>query len=132
MLSRRRLLAEAIRLLGQLRVAYPASPLSVDTTPRWSPGPHAGRRLPDGDVTVDGRIVRLHTLLAQPGVHLMFGRAAMPLERQCHHPLVTVHRLAGIPADCLLAIRPDGYVGFRGRSDDRAQLQTWLASIGAC
>jgi len=120
------------RTLSQLRVAYLTSPLSVEGKARWSGGQRAGRRLPDAAVTVDGRHVRLHTLLAEPGVHILLGRDAPPLEQQCFETLVTIHRLTSQPGDGVMAIRPDGYIGFRGRSADRSQLQAWFARIGTC
>ena len=131
LLERRRLVAEAIRLLSQLRVSYPTSPLSEEGDLRSRGGPHTGQRLPDATVTVDGRQIRLHALLAQPGIHVLLGRDATSVEQQRFGPLVTVHRLTSMPGTGLVAIRPDGYIGFRSRSVDHAQLDAWLARIGA-
>ena len=79
----------------------------------------------------DGRRVRLHDLLARPGVHVLLQRDATPLEplASCRH--VTVHRMTSVPGAGLLAVRPDGYVGFRCGAADCAQLSAWLARIGA-
>jgi hypothetical protein len=76
LMRRRRPVAEAVRLLSQLRVAYPASPLSVEGTPRLPGRPRAGHRLPDTTVTAGQRQVRLHELLARPGVHVLVHREA--------------------------------------------------------
>lgn len=60
--------------MSQLLVGYPGSPLSCEGAPRLRRGPRAGARLPDATVTSDGRRVRLHELLARPGVHVLLGK----------------------------------------------------------
>ena len=131
LISLRRLVAEGIRWISQLRVAYPSSPLSVEGIPQLSAGPRAGRRLPDMIVTSGGRQVRLHALLAHPGVHVLLHRDADDVERLPLGPRVTVHRLASVPGTGMVAVRPDGYVGFRCQVADVDQLAVWLARIGA-
>jgi 2-polyprenyl-6-methoxyphenol hydroxylase-like FAD-dependent oxidoreductase len=128
-LSRRRLVAEAVRLLSQLRVGYRASRLSVEGKPALPGRPRAGDRLPDRVVTCDGRQVRLHELLARPGVHVLLHRDARP--PGATGPLVRVHRLTSTPGPGLVAVRPDGYVGFRSGASGDAQLGRWLTRIGA-
>ena len=127
--GRSRLVAEGIRLVSQLRESYRDSPLSVEGTPRRAGGPRAGDRLPDQAVTCGGRRVRLHELLARPGVHVLLDRdadgpGALPGP-------VHVHRLASAPGHGLTAVRPDGYIGFRGAAAEAGQLAAWLALIGA-
>jgi 2-polyprenyl-6-methoxyphenol hydroxylase-like FAD-dependent oxidoreductase len=130
-LVRRRWLADqAVRVLAQFWVAYPNSPLSVEGRPRLPAGPRAGHRLPDAAVTVDGRRVRLHALLARPGVHVLVHRDADHLDHLDFGPRVTVHRLTSTPGAGLVVVRPDGHVGFRCRVADEAQLRSWLARIG--
>ena len=129
--GRRRLVAEGIRLLSQLRVSYRDSPLSVEGTPRRRGGPRAGDRLPDQLVTSAGRSIRLHDLLARPGVHILLDRDADRLDTLPPGRLVTVHRLASVPGRGLIAVRPDGYVGFRCRTTEIGQLAAWLARINA-
>ncbi len=68
-------------MVSQMRAAYRDSPLSTDGRPRLSSGPRAGQRLPDATVAVGGHRVRLHALLARPGVHVLLHRDAGPLER---------------------------------------------------
>jgi 2-polyprenyl-6-methoxyphenol hydroxylase-like FAD-dependent oxidoreductase len=131
LLGRRRLVAGGIRLLSQLRVSYRASPLSVEGTPRRRGGPRAGDRLPDQLVTSAGRGIRLHDLLAAPGVHVLLDRdagrpGALPPGR-----LVHVHRLDSVPGRGLVAVRPDGYVGFRCQAAEAGQLAAWLTRLGA-
>jgi 2-polyprenyl-6-methoxyphenol hydroxylase-like FAD-dependent oxidoreductase len=131
LMRRRPVVAEAVRLISQLRVAYPASPLSVEGTPRLRAWPRAGHRLPDATVTTGQRRVRLHELLAQPGVHVLVHRDAAQIEDLAFGPRVTVHRLTSVPGPGLVAVRPDGYVGFRCRETDVPQLRGWLARVGA-
>jgi hypothetical protein len=127
--GRRRLVAGAFRVLSQVGVSYRHSPLSVEGTPRRRGGPRAGDRLPDQLVTSAGRTVRLHDLLARPGVHLLLDRdadppGALPLGR-----FVSIHRLTSSPGRGLIAVRPDGYVGFRGQTVETNQPAAWLAVL---
>lgn len=131
LISQRWLVAEAFRWMSQLRLAYPDSPLSVEGIPRPRAWPRVGHRLPDTSVTANGQRVRLHALLAQPGVHVLLQRDADDLERLAFSPHVTIHRLTSEPGMGLAAIRPDGYVGFRCGLADVGQLRAWLALIGA-
>jgi hypothetical protein len=131
LLERRRLIAEAVRLISQLRVNYRRSPLSVDGTPRLRGAPRPGDRLPDATVSVAGSPRRLHTLLARPGVHLLLQRDAAPPPEAATGPRVTVLRLANSPGRGLLTVRPDGHVGFRCGAADPDGLTRWLALVGA-
>jgi 2-polyprenyl-6-methoxyphenol hydroxylase-like FAD-dependent oxidoreductase len=130
LIGRRRLVAEGIRLLSQLRVSYRDSPLSVEGMPRRPGGPRAGERLPDQLVTSAGRSIRLHDLLAGPGVHVLLDRDADRLDTIPPGRLVDVHRLTSVPGRGLIAVRPDGYVGFRCRATEAGQLVAWLT--GCC
>ena len=130
-LGRRHLVAGAVRLLSQLGVNYRHSPLSVEGTPRRPRGPRAGDRLPDQLVSSAGRTIRLHELLARPGVHILLDRDADPLGTLRPNRFVTIHRLTSSPGRGLVAVRPDGYIGFRGQTTDTGQLATWLARIRA-
>jgi 2-polyprenyl-6-methoxyphenol hydroxylase-like FAD-dependent oxidoreductase len=126
-----RLVAAGIRLVSQLGVSYRGSPLSVEGTPHRRGGPRAGDRLPDRLVTAAGRRVRLHDLLARPGAHVLLDRDAawrgdLELGRFVH-----VHRLTSAPGRGLVAVRPDGHVGFRGGTAEVRQLAAWLIRIGA-
>ena len=129
--SQPRLVAAGIRLVSQLGVSYRGSPLSVEGTPHRRGGPRAGDRLPDRLVRADGRRVRLHDLLARPGVHVLLDRDADGLEDLALGRFVTVHRLTSVPGHGLIAVRPDGYVGFRGGTAGAGQLAEWLIRIGA-
>jgi 2-polyprenyl-6-methoxyphenol hydroxylase-like FAD-dependent oxidoreductase len=130
-LTRGRPAASAIRLLSQLNASYRGSPLSVEGTPRRPGGPCAGDRLRDRLVRVDGRSVRLHELLARPGVHILLDRDAGRLDGLAPGRFVTVHRLTSVPGRGVTVVRPDGYIAFRGRTAEVGQAAAWLARVSA-
>jgi hypothetical protein len=130
LMRRRSLVAGGIRVLSQMQVEYRASPLSVEGNPRSGSGPRAGDRLPDMAVKSAGRSIGLHELLARPGVHVLLDRDADRFETLALGPLVHVHRLTGRPGRGLIAVRPDGYVGFRCQTAEEDQLATWLSLAG--
>ncbi|MGH3333696.1 MAG: FAD-dependent monooxygenase, partial [Nocardioidaceae bacterium] len=130
LLSQRRLMAEVVRVLSQRWVRYRHSVLSVEGTPSASEGPRPGDRLPDADVRYDGRVVRLHELTARPGVHVILSRDAEGLDARALAPRVSVHRLKSSPGRGLVAVRPDGHVGFRCGEADPARLRAWLDLVG--
>ena len=82
-------------------------------------------------MTADGRRAQLHALLARPGVHVLLDRDAPILNRLALGPYVDVHRLDSTSGTGVVAVRPDGYVGFRGNSLDLEQLHAWLTRVGA-
>jgi 2-polyprenyl-6-methoxyphenol hydroxylase-like FAD-dependent oxidoreductase len=129
--GRRRLVAEGIRLISQLGVSYRDSPLSVEGTPRRHGGPRAGERLPDQLVTSSERRIRLHDLVAQPGVHILLDRDANRPGTLQPGRFVNVHRLASVPGRGLIAVRPDGYIGFRCEATEVGQLAAWLTRLRA-
>ncbi len=126
----RRPVAEGVRLLSHMRVNYRGSPLSVEGTPCPSGQPKAGDRLPDASVTCGDRSVRLHALLSRPGVHILLHRDADDVGPTALGSNVTVRRLTSEPGTAVLAVRPDGYVGFRCGVMDGSQLRAWLALLG--
>lgn len=134
LLRRRRLTAAAVRLLSQPYVRYRQSSISTDAAPRATRWPRAGDRLPDQDVVVDGRTIRLHELTATPGIHVLLERDAHRLRDHeaavPEGPHVTVHRLVDQPGRAAVAVRPDGYVGFRCGVADR-RLADWMGLVGA-
>jgi hypothetical protein len=131
LLRQRRLVAEAVRLVSRLGVAYHNSPLSAEGQPPLTAAPRPGQRLPDATVVTEGRRVRLHSLLARPGVHVLLHRDAAAVEHLALGPHVRFHRLMSTPGAGLVAVRPDGHVGFRCGTADSAQLRAWLGRIGA-
>ena len=69
-------------------------------------GPRAGDRLPDQTVTSAWRSIRLHELLAPPGVHVLPDRDADLPGSLPPGPLVRFHRITSNPGRGLLTIRP--------------------------
>ncbi len=130
-LKQRWLMAEVVRMLSQRWVRYRGSELSVEGTPQGSRWPRPGDRLPDQDVTYDGRWGRLHELTASPGVHVLLERDAAEVDVRLLGPHVSVHRLGSHPGRGLVAVRPDGHVGFRCGAVDLAQLGAWLDLVSA-
>lgn len=123
-------MAQVVRLLSQGWVRYRHSAISVTGRPSGS-GPTPGDRLPDEDVTCQGRGLRLHELTARPGVHVLEQRDAAYLDRATLGPDVAVHHIDNWPGRGLIAVRPDGHVGFRSGDADPEQLHAWLQLIGA-
>ncbi|MFG1813521.1 hypothetical protein ACGFIF_07145 [Kribbella sp. NPDC049174] len=109
---------------------YRGSVLSHAGTPTADRKLQPGDRLPDATVVCEGRTARLHELTATPGIHLLLSADAEP--SQAAGPRIHVHRLArGGPGPGVVAVRPDGYVGFRSGSADPAGLDAWLRLVGA-
>jgi 2-polyprenyl-6-methoxyphenol hydroxylase-like FAD-dependent oxidoreductase len=129
LVRQRLLMAQLVRLLSQGWVSYRHSPLSVTGHPSGH-GPRPGDRLPDEDVTQDGRILRLHSLTAEPGVHVLLQRDAVALDQPRLGPRVAVHRITSWAGRGLVAVRPDGHVGLRCGEADPCQLRAWLELVG--
>ena len=130
LLGRRRLAATVAAVLSQRWVRYRHSPLSVDDTP-WAGGPRPGDRLPDREVVVAGRCRRLHELTAGPGIHLLLDRDAGSPSRTLLGPHVVVHRLDDAQGRGLVAVRPDGHLGYRSVRGDLTGLGRWLDLVAA-
>ncbi len=130
LVTRPTLLAPVVRLLSQGWVRYRTSPLSTEGV-SGGPGPRAGDRLPDEEVTCGGVRTRLHALTAAPGVHVLLARDAPAPEVLSSAPRVSVHRVTSRPGRGTLAVRPDGYVGFRCARGDGEGLVRWLGRVGA-
>ena len=133
LMRRRRLVGEGVSLMSQLRVSYRRSPISVEEP--WSRcrsrGPRAGDRLPDEMLTCGGQNVRLHELIASPGVHVLLDRDAEVLADLALGPFVHLHRITSNPGRGLIAVRPDGYIGMHCRAAAREPLAAWLSLIRA-
>ncbi|WP_370292161.1 hypothetical protein [Cryobacterium sp. TMT2-10] len=122
---------------------YRGSPLSVDAAvpaknqqlPRSGRVPRPGSRVADTEVTCAGERVRLHALLARPGVHILLqaGAADPGLAPQGGGPTdarIHLHRLTDRPGTGVLIVRPDGYVGFRAATADPDPILEWLGLVG--
>lgn len=121
------LMSTVLWLLSQRWVRYRSSPLSVDTD-RGARGPSPGDQLRDSRLGSDGREVWLHELMARPGVHVLLSRDAQ-LGSDWPSGPVTTHRVSSWPGTRVVAVRPDGHVGFR--SPDGRGLANWLSLVGA-
>ncbi|PVZ08123.1 FAD-dependent monooxygenase [Actinomycetospora cinnamomea] len=128
LLRRRTLTAPVLRLLAGLWVHHRHSALSRDDLPGHR-GLRPGDRLPDAVVVADRGPVRLHDLTARPGTHVLLARNARDVPSAAVGPGVAVHRLRDRPGTTIDAVRPDGYLGYRGT--DPARLCGWLGDIGA-
>lgn len=131
LLLTRRLTRPGLRLLSGLTVGLRRSSLSCAETRGGRLRP--GDRLPDRTVVSGGVSVRLHHLVARPGVHVLLGRDAPDLPLEPGGGRLTVHRLDDRPGTTVVAVRPDGYVGYRGPGTDPAHLglRDWLDRVGA-
>ncbi len=130
LLRQRRLTAEGIRLLSQLRWSYQQSPLSRGTEPqtprhRTEPSGRPGDRLPDTSVLLGDGQRQLHELTATAGFHVLLQRDAEPLSTS--DDLVHVHRVLSWPGRESIVVRPDGHIGERGPT---RTAETWLRRMG--
>ncbi|MDD7939091.1 FAD-dependent monooxygenase [Actinomycetospora lutea] len=128
LLRRPALTAPALRLLAGLWVNHRHSAVSRDDLPRHR-GLRPGDRVPDVTVVADDGPVRLHDLTARPGLHVLLARNAAAVPPSTVGPGVRVHRLWDRPGTTAVAVRPDGYLGYRGT--DPARLRAWLEDMGA-
>jgi 2-polyprenyl-6-methoxyphenol hydroxylase-like FAD-dependent oxidoreductase len=128
-LHRRRLVDEAIRTVSQLRVHYRDSPLSVDGNP--APGAPGGRATACPTSTSPSPDVRggCTGWWPRPGCTCWRIPGAATTDLSGLGSRVTVHRLEQAPGRGVTLVRPDGYVGFRGASGDRAGLMAWLSRV---
>lgn len=129
LLRRRRLMAHGIRVLSQLGLRYRTSPICAEGD-RPSRHGHAGSRLADQPVTVEGRKYRLHELIARPGVHLLLEHHAPGLRGELLGPHIHARRIEDWPGRGVVAVRPDGYIGYRSAIADPGEIRSWLATIG--
>ncbi|MFC5139813.1 FAD-dependent monooxygenase [Actinomycetospora rhizophila] len=128
LLRRPALTAPTLRLLAGLWVQHRHSPVSRDDLPGHR-GLRPGDRLPDSEVVTEHGPVRLHDLTARPGIHVLLARNARDVPPSTLGPRVHVHRLRDRPGTTLVAVRPDGYLGYRGT--DPVHLRAWLGDTGA-
>ena len=130
LLQRRRLVEYGVRTLAQFSVGYRGSRLSMEGAPARRGLPRAGDRLPDTEVTCGGRAMRLHGLTARPGVHVLLRSGRRGARPGRGRPLVHVHRLTSSSGTGVVAVRPDGHVGYRSAAVDAADLAGWLRRVG--
>jgi hypothetical protein len=141
-------------MVSQLAIRYRSSPLSRNGANAGRRGPRAGDRLPDAPIRNGGAETSLHALIATPGWHLFRcdKGVEVPAEEPptghvtTHHlstagqfdrdhlSAIALHRL-GLTRDdeATFLVRPDGHIGYRGASNDRAgladYLRAWLPAV---
>jgi 2-polyprenyl-6-methoxyphenol hydroxylase-like FAD-dependent oxidoreductase len=154
-LGSERLRTTAFRFVSELGINYRKSPAVMEGEPRLRAGPHAGDRLPDGLLAIDGRSTSLQRAVIGPYFSLLLcGNPALfhgihgsELARiaQQFSGLVTIHYLSSRPSPGALIdktgdvldslgvhraaqylIRPDGYIAFRCSGQDLSAVTAYL------
>jgi hypothetical protein len=131
LLARRRLVARGVRVLSQLVTSYRRSPLSVEDTPIGRLGSRPGERMPDQTVSVQGRRLQMHELLATAGFHLLLAQRSPSPAVAADPSVLKVHRVESWTGAGVIIVRPDGYVGYRSALADGNRIREWLAMIAA-
>ena len=131
LLRRPRLMADGVRVLSGLGLGYRTGPICLQGDRPSRHGPRPGARLADQGVTVKGRPYRLHALIARPGVHLLLEHQAPWPSCELRSPYIHTHRVEDWPGRGVVAVRPDGYVGYSSAITDGEEIRSWLSTIGA-
>ncbi len=144
--------AHAFHIVSQLGIRYRKSPAVTECEPGFLAGPKAGDRLPDGQLTRNGRSAYLQQELAGPHLHLLLcGQLDAWDPEQVsalaakYAGLLNIHYLTrGEIADALVdstgktlarlgvddagqyLVRPDGHVGFRCADRDLCMVMQYL------
>jgi 2-polyprenyl-6-methoxyphenol hydroxylase-like FAD-dependent oxidoreductase len=151
--------SRAFRIVSQLGIRYPSSPIVAEGRPSLKAGPRAGDRFPDWPVSVRGKPSGLHRELHGPRFHMLLcgpevdwdPAAMVELERK-YAGLLSIRHLAregagsvlldptgealallGVESHAIYIVRPDGHVSYRsaGRSLEGAgtHLSTLLTTV---
>ncbi len=144
--------AVAFRTVSELGIRYRDSALSLDGPAAPRRGPRAGDRLPDGSLVHDGRMTSLHTVVGEPGWHLLLcgprdGWPTAAWMDEARPPVVALHRISATDAPNVLhdpggkvlhrlgvgpgeaahyLVRPDGHIGYRSSGTDLVGLDGYL------
>jgi 2-polyprenyl-6-methoxyphenol hydroxylase-like FAD-dependent oxidoreductase len=147
-----RLRTTAFRFISELGIHYRKSPAVMEGEPRLRGGPHAGDRLPDGQLAIDGRSTSLQRAVIGPYFSLLlcgnpaaFHGSQLARITEQFGGLVTIHYLSPRPSPGALIdkiggvleslgvqdaaqylIRPDGYIAFRCGGRDLSALSSYL------
>jgi 2-polyprenyl-6-methoxyphenol hydroxylase-like FAD-dependent oxidoreductase len=145
----------AFRFVSELGINYRKSEFVSEGTPALDGGPRAGERLPDAEVTLNGRATTLQRELVGPRVCLLLcshaeARSArsdalarlttrygevLAVRQLCRSPApdalvdasgVLLERL-GVREGGLYVVRPDGYVGYRCAGTALGGVERWLS-----
>jgi hypothetical protein len=154
-LASKRVRAKIFHLVSQLGIRYRKSPAVTEGEPRLRAGPKAGDRLPDAQVTRDGRRTYLLQELSGPHLHLLlcgtpegWDRARLAELTARYAGLVIVHNLSASDAPGVLVddrgetlsrlgvrdvhgaaqylVRPDAHIAFRCAGRDLGAVAEYL------
>jgi 2-polyprenyl-6-methoxyphenol hydroxylase-like FAD-dependent oxidoreductase len=128
----------AFKFVSELGIRYRRSPVVTEGKPTLDSGPRAGDRLPDVQLTAEGKAVAMHRAVLGPafslllcGDHERWQRAPLGELRFKYEKLVKVYLLSSVPSPGALVadaqvlaglggqngaqylVRPDGYLAFR-------------------
>jgi hypothetical protein len=123
----------AVRRIGQINVSYTSSPPTHPDKNRT--GFRPGRRVPDLEVTADGRTTRLYEILRR-GRHVLLITGSQPGGDLPPQIRVWLDQLEVVtapdgpgPAGSIYLLRPDGYVAARGPVANPGHLVDYLHQL---
>ncbi len=144
----------AFRFVSELGIRYRRSPVVTEGSPTLRRGPRAGDRLPDAQLTIDGKPVALHRTVIGANLGLLlcgepqrWDRSRLDELVQHHGRLVKIHCLSSKPSSGALVddgqtlaalgaengaqylVRPDGYIAFRCSGYDLDAVGAYLAQF---
>jgi hypothetical protein len=142
----------AFRFFSELGIRYRRSPVVAEGSPALRSGPRAGDRLPDAQLTIDGKPVALQRAVIGPnrgfllcGDPQRWDRSRLDEVVQDHGSLIKIHYLSSeAPPGTLLddgrtlaalgaengaqyLVRPDGYIAFRSSGFDLDAVVAYIA-----
>lgn len=147
--------SRAFRIVSQLGIRYPSSPIVSEGKPSLKAGPRAGDRFPDAPVSVRGKSSRLHRELLGPRFHMLVcgpeadwdQAAVVDLEKR-YAGLLSIHHLAregsssalldptgealallGVGSLATYVVRPDGHVSYRSAGHSLAGAAWHLSTL---
>ncbi len=150
-----RIRAAAFHFVSEFSIRYRGSPAVTEGTPSLRRGPRAGDRVPDAELTLDGRATTLQRELGAPYLHLLLCGDADAWDSRApavasvgtrYDGVLRVRRLTKSGGAAVLVdqsgaalsrlgvrdagqylIRPDGYVAYRCRGTDLDGTESYLA-----
>jgi 2-polyprenyl-6-methoxyphenol hydroxylase-like FAD-dependent oxidoreductase len=142
----------AFKFVSELGIRYRRSPVVSEGSPTLSGGPRAGDRLPDAQLTRDGKPVAMQRVVIGPGLGLLlcgeperWEGARLDELASRYAELISMHHLSTKPSPAALLddgkvlallgaehgaqylVRPDGYIAFRCSGYDLDALDAYLA-----
>lgn len=148
-----RIRAFAFRFVSEFSIRYRNSIVVAEGTPSLRSGPRAGDRLPDAELTRDGRRTTLQRELVGPWFHLLLcgsrvdhwdAHAIAEISSRCGTRVAASHLTRATAPDVLVdasgvafvrlgvrdtgqyLVRPDGYIAYRCAGTDLRGVQEYL------